>query len=89
MRDSHPVRGIGRFVAQPLRLMTDQESDPLPPNPGIDTGVPVRFMGTSRKRIEGLATGFVYHASPERRELLIAATDLASVLVNRAFVRAD
>ena len=69
--------------------MTDQESDPLPPNPDIASGVPVRFMGTSRKRIEGLATGYVYHAAPERREMVIAEADLASVLANRGFVRAD
>ena len=69
--------------------MTEAESDTLPPNPALSSGVPVIFMGTSRKRVEGLATGYVYHAAPERREIVIAAADLASVLANRAFVRAD
>ena len=89
MRESHSVRSIGRFVAQPLRLHSDDEGDPLPPNPALASGVPVIFMGTSRKRIEGLATGYVYHAAPERRELVVAVADLAAVLANRAFVRAD
>lgn len=89
MRDAHPVREIGRFVAQPLRLLTGAEPVPLPPNPAVEHGVRVVFMGTSRKRIEGAATGFVYHAAPERREIVVAAADAASVLANRAFVCAD
>lgn len=89
MRDSRPVRSIGRFVAQPLRLLSDDEHDPLPPNPELASGVRVMFMGTSRKRIEGPATGYVYHAAPERREIVVAAADIAAVLATRAFVRAD
>ena len=78
-----------RFVAQPLRLMSDEETIPLPPNPPVEHGVRVVFMGTSRKRIEGAATGHVYHAAPERREIVISTADVASVLANRAFVRAE
>lgn len=89
MRESRPVRGIGLFVAQALRLMTDEETEPLPPNPIIAHGARVVFMGTTRKRIEGLVTGYVYHAGPDRREIVVAAADVASVLANRAFVRAD
>ena len=89
MRDSHPVRGTGRFVAQPLRLVTDADAVPLPPNPTVEHGVRVVFMGTSRKRIEGAATGLVYHAAPERRDIVVAAADAASVLANRAFVCAE
>lgn len=46
------------------------------------------YMGTVPKRLEGAATGFVYHAGPERRDLVVHPDDVESVLTNRAFVRA-
>lgn len=88
MRDSRPVRDLGEFRPQSLRLMSDAAPAALPPNPVVPQGVRMIYMGTSSKRIEGAATGFVYHAAPGRRDLLVHPDDVVSVLTNRAFVRA-
>lgn len=89
MRDSRPVRDLREVRSPALRLLGDAAPTALPPNPVVPQGVRMLYMGTVPKRLEGAATGFVYHAAPERRELDVHPADVASVLMNRAFVRAD
>lgn len=86
MRFSRSVRDIAEFRPQKLSLLSAQEKSELPPNPLIDGAVSVVYMGTSVKRIEGAATGYVYHAAPARRDLAVHPADVAEVLTHRAFV---
>lgn len=74
---------------QRLRLVIEPRPDALPPCPAVRDGVPVRYMGTDRRRIEGEATGFVYFADPERRTFEVDRRDLPAILTLRAFVLAD
>lgn len=74
---------------QRLRLVVEARPDGLPPCPAVHDGVPVRYMGTDRRRIEGAATGFVYFADPTRRTFEVDRRDLAAILTLRAFVPAD
>jgi len=71
------------------RLVIEARPDELPPCPAVVDGVAVRYMGTDRRRIEGEATGFVYHADPTRRIFEVDRRDLATILGLRAFVLAD
>lgn len=88
MRDSMPVRQFTDVPREPLRLVRDDASEVLPPNPLLRDGVRVLYLGTARRRVEGAATGYVYFADPRRREIEVAEADLPSVLAHRAFVLA-
>lgn len=70
-------------------LVLEQRDDALPPCPAVQGGVAVQYMGTERRRVEGVETGFVYFADPERRIFEVDQRDLAAVLTLRAFVLAD
>lgn len=89
MRDSRPVRDLRDSRPQALRLLGDAAPAALPPNPDLPQGVRLLYMGTVPKRLEGAGTGLVYHAAPERRDLVVHPADVESVLTNRAFVRAE
>lgn len=89
MRDPRPSQPIRALAFQRPRLVIEARPDALPPCPVVPDGVPVRYMGTERKRVEGEATGFVYYADPERRLFEVDRRDLAGVLSLRAFVLAD
>ena len=88
MRRTMPVRQFADIPHEPLRLVRDPEASVLPPNPAVQDGVRVLYLGTTRRRVEGEATGFVYFADPRRREIEVAEADLPSVLSHRAFVLA-
>ncbi len=88
MRSSGPLRRVQQDDYQPLRLVSDESEAVLPPNPWIPDGIKLLYLGVNRRRVEGEATGFVYHADPARREIEVAREDLPSVLRNRAFVLA-
>ncbi|HEX4935916.1 MAG TPA: hypothetical protein VFV33_22200 [Gemmatimonadaceae bacterium] len=88
MRDSLPVRAFADIPREPLKLVREAQASVLPPNPALHDGVRVLYLGTTRRRVEGAETGYVYFADPFRREFEVAPADLPSVLAHRAFVLA-
>lgn len=89
MRQSGSIPLIRPMSHQRLRLVREPREDALPPCPAVVDGVAVRYMGTERRRVEGVVTGFVYYADPARRVIEIDRRDLETVLSLRAFVLAD
>jgi hypothetical protein len=58
--------------------------------PGADrAGVPVRFVGTRRVRVEGTVSGRIYQASPGDRPLTADPEDLRGLLRSGLFVVAQ
>lgn len=88
MRSSRPVSQIVEFHPAPLQLVREPRAEALPPNPFVVDGVRLLYLGTTRRRVEGEATGFIYFVDGSRRDLDVAPADLPSVLKNRAFVLA-
>ena len=88
MRESRPVRQFLEFRPHPLQLLTEPTRTVVPPNPAVRDGARLLYLGRSIKRVEGASTGYVYHAAPDRREIVVDRADLDSVLSLRAFVLA-
>lgn len=53
------------------------------------SGVPVRFVGTRRVRVEGTVSGRIYRASPGDRLLTASPEDLRGLLRSGLFVAAS
>ncbi len=53
------------------------------------SGVPVRFVGTRRVRVEGTVSGRIYRASPADRLLTANPEDLRGLLRSGLFAMAD
>lgn len=66
--------------------MNESVLEPLPPNPVVEDGIRVRYLGIARRRVEGQVTGYVYHTDASRRVIDVHPNDLASLLRARAFI---
>ncbi len=86
MRHSSATRRLTDEFNHPVRLVVDQDADALPPNPAVRDGTLVRYLGPDHRRVEGEATGFVYHADALRRLVKVDHRDLPGILTTRAFV---
>ena len=58
----------------------------LPPNPKIQGGVAVIYLGAGNIAVKGETTGAVYHASDHRRHLRVHTEDADSILRHRGFI---
>jgi hypothetical protein len=60
---------------------------PLPPNPKVQGGIAVIYLGSGNISIKGSATESVYHASDHSRHFRVYAEDIDSVLRNPDIIR--
>ena len=56
--------------------------------PNTQPGVPVRFTGKGRVRVEGTVSGRIYRASPSERLLTVRPEDLRSLVRSGLFEKA-
>lgn len=58
----------------------------LPPNPKVQGGVAVIYLGAGNIAVKGESTGAVYHASDHRRHFRVYTEDARSILRHRGFI---
>ena len=64
------------------------EREKLPPNPKVERGVAVIYLGAGYVHFHAPSTGLDYHASDHNRRLKVHRDDVKDVLRDRAFILA-
>lgn len=72
----------GSFARQKIKSV----KTPIPPNPTVQGGVAVIFVGSGVIKLIGAATKSVYHASDHHRHLRIFKEDADSILNNKMMI---
>lgn len=58
----------------------------LPPNPKVENGIPVIYIGSGDEKFIGKATGNSYYASDHQRHFKIDREDYDSILANKEVI---
>jgi hypothetical protein len=67
----------------PRRLAIRKEVEALPPNPKVTDGVPLLYLGSGRKELQGAESELTYVVSDHRRDFTAHAADVRALLRNR------
>lgn len=69
-----------------LRRRVKKVVSTLPPNPKIDRGVTIIYLGSGDVKLVGEASGLTYYASDHKRHFKVHLGDADSILRRRDFI---
>lgn len=69
-----------------IRRSITSDKGPLPPNPQVNKGVAVIYVGSGNFKIKGNDPGTIYYASDHYRHFKVFEEDAALVLKNRDII---